>query len=372
MMSPDHEGFGPGMQDEKPGGNRLWGQAEYLLWWIKDSNIPPLATVGTTANHGALVPGTTILFGGDDVDNEERSGGRFTIGYWFDDCHTWGVEGSYLFLGSRSVPFAANCPANGGVLARPFFNLSTGIQDAEDICFPGLAHGSIQINSTSRLQGFEGNAVYGLCESCCTRLELLAGFRYLELVEGLGINENVAVEPGVPQIGGRTFAVSDQFDTRSQFYGGQVGIRAERSWNKFFVNATAKVALGVSEDEIHVFGQTVTTFPNGARSAVPGGLLALGSNSGRFGHDQFAVVPEGTVNVGYQVTSWLRGYVGYTFLYDSDVVRPGNQIDLTLNQTRIPTSTNFAPSGPNRPSVPTFAESSFWAQGINFGLELRY
>jgi hypothetical protein len=359
-------------EETSPRSSRLWGQAEYLLWWIKDSNLPPLVTAGNPASRGALGPGTTVLFGGGDVDNEERSGGRFWVGYWFDDDQTWGVEGSYLFLGSRTVPFAAGS-APGGVLARPFFNATTGLQDAEDIIFPGVATGGVQAFSTSRLQGFEGNAVYGLYNSCSGWVQLLAGFRYLELVEGLGIDVNETANPGVPTIGGRSFATSDQFDTRSQFYGGQIGIRGETRWRNFFVNASAKVAFGVSEDEIHVFGQTVTTFPNGTRTSVPSGLLALQSNSGRFGHDQFAVVPEGTINVGYQFTRNLRAFVGYTFLFDSDVVRPGNQIDLSLNSRQIPTSTTFGqPGGPNRPLVPFFQETNFWAQGISFGLELCF
>jgi hypothetical protein len=342
----------------------LWGQGEYLLWWIKDSNFPPLAVGGTPA-------ATTTLFGGGHVDNEERSGGRFVLGYWLDDDHTWGAEAGYLFLGTRTVPFAAG--GAGGFLARPFFNATTGSPDNEVISLPGVAHGGMQVFSSSRLQGFEGNAVYGLCHGCCGCVQLLAGVRYLELTEGLAIDVSQTAEPGVRTIGGRTFATGDEFDTRSQFYGGQIGIRGETGWHNFFVNASAKVAFGVGEDDIHVFGQTVTTFPNGTRTSVPAGLLALQSNSGRFEHDHFAVVPEGTVNVGYQFTRWLRGYVGYTFLFDSDVVRPGNQIDLSLNSRQIPTSTTFGqPGGPNRPSAPTFQETNFWAQGISFGLQLRY
>src|SRR5205823_3673536 len=59
---------------------RLWFHGEYLLWWIKDSNIPPLLTTGSPADPlpGALgQPHTTILFGGGNVDNYTRSGGRF-------------------------------------------------------------------------------------------------------------------------------------------------------------------------------------------------------------------------------------------------------------------------------------------------------
>jgi hypothetical protein len=58
------------------------------------------------------------------------------------------------------------------------------------------------------------------------------------------------------------------------------------------------------------------------------------------------VVPEVGVKVGYQVTPHLRAQVGYDFLYWSDVVRPGSQIDPLINTNLIPPAT---PGGPGRP-----------------------
>ena len=76
------------------------------------------------------------------------------------------------------------------------------------------------------------------------------------------------------------------------------------------------------------------------------------------------------MQVGYQVTSHLRAYAGYTFLYWDQVVRAGQQVDLTVNPNLLPPVT--APvSGPLRPA-PRLENSSFWAQGIDFGLELRF
>src|SRR5207247_866512 len=74
---------------------RVWGSAEYLFWWIKDTPLPPLVTSSPPGTLPALGrPGTTVLFGGNDVDNEERSGGRFTLGMWLDACEHFGIEGS--------------------------------------------------------------------------------------------------------------------------------------------------------------------------------------------------------------------------------------------------------------------------------------
>jgi hypothetical protein len=211
-----------------------------------------------------------------------------------------------------------------------------------------------------------------LCCACCYRVDLLAGFRYLELREGIGDTENVAISPDVPTIGGSTLAVADQFDTRNQFYGGQLGARAECRWGRLFLVPTASVALGTNHEEVDVHGNTVITPVGGGRSVLAGGILALPSNSGHFSRDRFAVVPEVGINFGCQVTPHLRAFVGYGFLYVSNVVRPGSLIDRTVNLTQIPS--NLGPGtlfGPARPAL-VLRDTDFWARGINFGLEIRY
>jgi Putative beta barrel porin-7 (BBP7) len=68
----------------------------------------------------------------------------------------------------------------------------------------------------------------------------------------------------------------------------------------------------------------------------------------------------------------MRVYVGYDFLYLSNAVRPGDQIDRELNPTQIPVngSTGGLVGAP-RPTF-NFHETDFWAQGIRFGVALRF
>ncbi len=105
---------------------------------------------------------------------------------------------------------------------------------------------------------------------------------------------------------------------------------------------------------------------------MPGGLLALNSNIGRFHKDHFSFVPEIGMNVGYQLNDNIRVFAGYNFLYWTGVLRPGDQIDRALDVTRIP---NFpvaaAPVSGLHPSVP-FKTTDFWATGVNVGIEFRY
>src|SRR5262245_20098153 len=67
------------MGADEPSAGCAWLQGEYLLWWLREYNVPPLVTTGP-ANvfaPGALgQPGTTVLPGGGNRDNEAFQGFR--------------------------------------------------------------------------------------------------------------------------------------------------------------------------------------------------------------------------------------------------------------------------------------------------------
>lgn len=354
---------------------RVWASAEYLLWWIEGQRVPPLVTTGPVESAGVLgAPGTTVLFGGKDVEDDAHSGGRFSIGTWLNECQTIGLEASYFFLGTRGTEFTAGGSGLPGspVIARPTVNGITGGETAELVNFPGAESGTIHVSTSSRLQGVEVNALGNICCACCYSIDLLGGFRYLELREGIGIAENILVNPSVPTIGGTTFSVMDQFDTRNQFYGGQLGVRAEYRWGKLFADLAGGAALGTNHEEIDIHGTTVITPPGGPRTTLAGGILALPTNSGHFSRDRFAVVPELDVLIGYQVTPRIRVFVGYGLLYGINFARPGDIIDRTVNLTQIPSTAGPGTLvGPARPAL-VLRDTSFWAQGVSLGVEVRY
>jgi hypothetical protein len=101
-----------------------------------------------------------------------------------------------------------------------------------------------------------------------------------------------------------------------------------------------------------------------------GGLLTQPTNIGERDRNVFSVVPEIGVNVGYQVTDGLRVFAGYSFMYWTNVVRPGDQVDRVVNVTQLPGSP-VPFSGPARPAF-SWNDTDFWAQGFNLGLEMRY
>jgi len=355
-------------------GTLWWVNAEYLLWWTKNGPAPALVTTGPTSTFGVLgASGTQVLFGGP-IDYGTASGGRFGTGLWFCESQVLGVDGSFLFLGDRSSNFLAASNSMGSpVISRPFVGAVTGQPTVEQVAFPGEEAGSVHVHSTTELWGAETNLRWNPCCLCCTgwcggtwRMGFLAGYRFMSLKEKLGISEDF-IDLG--SIAVTRHQLSDEFRTSNMFNGGQLGTIIEWKRGCWSLDMRAKVALGATHETVNIAGSEVDTLLNtGAQASFNSGLLALPSNSGHFSRDVFSVIPEVGVNLGYQICPSLRLFVGYSFLYWSRVARPGAQIDTVINTSQQSGGTL---SGPARPQF-AFHGSDFWAQGVNFGLELRY
>ncbi|MFL5244189.1 MAG: BBP7 family outer membrane beta-barrel protein [Gemmataceae bacterium] len=372
--------------------SRAWFSADYLLWWVRKGSLPrPLVVTGpeTDAFPGALdQPNTASLLGGNGLRDNVFSGLRLEGGMWLDAEQSLGIEGSAFYLEKRTVGFSAAGDANGQpFIARPFINAISGNENvyfvSQNFADPNLSAamtGGINITSSTRLWGWETNAVANLYREGSLHIDAIAGFRLLSLREDLRISEVLSnVVPG----GGTSFlgtiidlpgSVSsfDLFQTDNRFYGGQVGGKIDWSNGRFSVGLRAKVALGVSQEIVNIDGNTGLFNAGTLVTTAPGGVLTQTTNMGRHLQNEFAVVPEVGLNLGVQLTSRLSARVGYTFLYWSSVARPGNQIDSAINPNLVPTDLGFGtPGGPSRPS-PLFRTTDFWAQGINLGMEFRY
>jgi hypothetical protein len=347
-----------------PRGYRFYGSADYLFWVVRERPSPVLLTTGPLN-----APGTAVILGNPDYDDQTRHGARATLGSWLTPMQTFGLEATGLWLATREPTFHSSAPE----LARPFVNAVTGAESALVLSAPGVQSGAASVSALSRLWGAEANARLELCRRCIFHLDLLAGFRYLEVDDALGITTLTTFAPNVLGLGGTSVAASDRFGGRNTFFGGQLGMEGELHYGRFFVDLWGKLALGGMREIVTINGTTVLTGSNGVSTALPGGLLAQPSNSGRYSQEVFAVVPEVGINFGLQLTANLRVRVGYTFLYVSSVVRGGDQIDRTVNLTGRPglLGVPVPPTGPARP-VFDFRDTDFWAQGLNAGLEFRF
>ncbi|MBL8796639.1 MAG: BBP7 family outer membrane beta-barrel protein [Planctomycetia bacterium] len=391
-----------------PTPQRSWASAEYLMWWIGNhADAVPLVT--TTSDNPLILgssgtstsPTTTVLLGGA-LDSPLRSGGRFTAGFWLDDTANVAVEGSYFFLAPRTLTQSVGTPGTPGSpnLFVPFFDVSgfrtlTGLpgEATGPIAGPGfpfagplnVQNGVFTERYQSSLQGAELNGLYRLATGGSSTLDLVAGLRWVQVHEDLNFSGNINGVPGSNR-DGLIYNFQDDFNARNNFYGAQLGLRTQvRLGRGFDLSATGKVALGAMHQAAAINGFTSTNFITGlqqggafngaALQALPGGVFAQPGNIGDHSQCRFAVVPEVTVNLSYQLASWVRIHAGYNFLLLTNVARPDDLIDRNINasatgMTNALRAAGFFSVAPVGPTAPTFngRDSVYWAQGLNFGL----
>lgn len=356
-------------------GSQVWGGVEYLLWWTRDGDIPVVlgTAPGILANVSPLPTGAiNPFFGGRDhrLDYEEHSGFRFTLGYWLDPDQQVGVEANYWQLERRPLHVAGSS-AGDPILGPVFFDPVANENVLVALASPNRLTGTVEAHARDRLWGFETNTRFrtiSIFSDCC---HLLVGFRHLQFDEGLEVYSTGTFLPTLPVLGGTRVAAFDSVGVHNRFYAVQVGLTSDYRYCGWFLNLTGKVAMGVMNESVTIQGNSSSTLPSGIVTRFPGGVLAQPTNIGRQTSDKFAVMPEITVNAGYQITQHLRAFVGYNFFWITNVVRAGDQID-GVDSRAVPILASFDPSvSPNRP-FQHFKTEHFWAQGINFGVELRY
>jgi hypothetical protein len=313
--------------------------------------------------------GTAVLLGNLGFDDDLRYGARASLGTWLNQQQTLGIEVGGFWLAERQP----STTITAGSLVRPFLDATTGAESAAVLAVPGTQTGSASVTAMQRFWGGEANARLEVLRACWGHLDLLAGFRYLQLQDHLSILDSTTFAPGLIGIGGSTLASSDRFGARNQVYGGQLGIETEMHCGRFFVELWGKIGVGSNQEDVTINGTTLITSSAGVRTASVGGLYALPSNIGSYSRQAVCVIPEVGINFGVQLTSHLRGTLGYTFLYLDEVVQSANQIDRSINPTQRPTLAGVpgAATGPMRPLF-AFQSSDFWAQGFSLGLEFRY
>ena len=311
--------WGPG-SCWQPFANRLEARGEWLLWWGKGNYLPALVTTGPSttnqAEAGALgSSGTSILFGDSEVNDVARSGVRLTLDYWLTCDHCLGLEAQYFGLGDDTASFQAD--SNGfPVLARPFFNAQTGASQPHSIGYPGAQTGTVSVAATTDFQGVEALLRRTLYCGCDAHLDLLVGYRYLRLSDDLGIDEvDTFINPvGTVPVNSK-LALSDRFSTLNEFQGADLGVASDWHYNRWDLGFLLKVGLGNTSSRVSIGGSNVVTEPTQAPVTSPGGFLAQASNSGQYQRNQFTMVPELGINVGFDLTPRLRLVGGYSLIY---------------------------------------------------------
>lgn len=381
---------------------QFWVRNEYLHWFTNGTEIPPLVT--TTLNPDAEVPGalddpdTIILFGDDEILDGDRSGYRLTAGYWFDCCHTTGIQGDFFDLGTRAL--GTSFRSNGDpILSRPYIDISDPeepIGGVELVALPGVLVGcDLKIDAEERFRGAGVDLRHNFCcESWCSRrmrtcdeygcdqggapmnwglrLDGIVGYRHYHLGSRITIRENlVVVDPQGIDPPGTLIDVTDQFGTTNDFHGVELGGIVELRRGPWALEALAKVALGNNRQSITIFGQTDVAVPGQELVQNVGGLYAL-NNIGRYTQDQYVAIPQVQLTASYALGCHLKLFAGYDFLYWADVIRAGEQVNIAINPNNLPPGD--PPGSQPQPGTepPGFFESNFWAHGFNVGVEYAF
>ncbi|MEM6468532.1 MAG: BBP7 family outer membrane beta-barrel protein [Planctomycetota bacterium] len=369
--------FDPLMTVPSGAGSRLFFRGEYLLWDVDGMESPPLVTTSPngTAQTIAGVLGqepTSILFGGGELNEGTTGGYLFSGGLWLTRVGNIALEGEIIGLDEQDDRY--NGSSDGSViLARPFFDVTTGIQSAQLFSFPGLASGSIGIRSETDLRSYLLNARIGLCPQARCRqcgetdtTDWIIGYRNIRLRDTFDATE--ALESQVTGSPG-SITIHDSFQTTNQFEGLQLGVVHRMVLNYAFLESTFRIALGQNEQSLRI-GGTTSIDDNGVVSNFNSGFLAQRTNSGLHKRDEFMLVPELGIRLGIQLTRRLYATIGYSALYLPNVIRGTEQIDTDINPGLFPVEANPLTGG-LRPRV-LFVQNDYLAHGIHFGGELQF
>jgi hypothetical protein len=356
---------------------KWYARVDGLVWWAKGNRVPALVTTSPDqtdrVDAGVLFrPGTQVLHGGERIDDNHRFGGRVSVGYWLDDCQNTAVEVSWFSLGDGANSGNYYNQSTGSpILARPFFDVQSGQQNAELVAFPDVVDGSVQVATSSEVHSLAALLRHNALRGCDGRIDILAGYRFLRFREGLTVDENlISTEQGGAVAIGTTFDLWDSFSTGNEFHGGELGLDFQLERCRWTWNAMAKLAVGNVHQVVDVDGLTRITAPADTPATSEGGLLALPTNIGRVSHNRFAMIPELNLNVQYRLLERLDVSFGYSLVWITSVVRSGDQIDFAVNPSQLP-GNGGSLSGDARPA-PRFETTSMWLQGINAGLVLEF
>lgn len=363
-----------------------WVHGEFLVWWTKAGNLPVLATTTTSddpATAGQLgADGTQVVLGNSEYNFGSIPGGRLSAGFSFGSGNIYGIEASGFLLADRGRTQTVQATQDQNlVLARPYINAITNRETVSMVAFPGAFTGTI--SAETEINEFWGTAI-NLTANPWTfnnfRVGFLTGFRYVNFGDMLTVRQATTVLGngvvgflGQPVTSPNGIRLMDIFDTNNQFYFGQFGMRFGMDVGPWSLDVGTTFGTGGVEQAVTITGSSLLVNGTGQiTGAAGGGLLAIPFNEGRWTRSRSANLFEVDAKLSYFFTEQVSAFVGYDFLYLSRLFRAGDQIDRMINTTQVPTSLAFGnPFGPRRP-LPTLNSSDFWAQGLTFGVALRF
>jgi hypothetical protein len=370
-------------------------RGEYLRWWIPHG--PNAAVLVTTSTTG-LATGETGALGEQHTvplvspaDNTAQygwsTGFRLSMGLAINYLPPIEVSG---FSFNRNVPIfaAGSTNATGQFLARPvqlsniMTSLISGTEAVEFVNIPGIAAGSVRVDSRLSLWGIDANGLFNAVAADRIKIDLLLGYRHTDLYEAFEIQNSLVGIKGNVNFAGKTFptgfstSVTDSFKTRNAFDGGQFGFRTTFGLvERIMLFSDLKFAMGLTNQTLTIGGTSTVNaaVANRPSGTLQGGILALASNSGQQSRSEFSIIPEANLGLSCQLNPWWRIFGGYNIFYWSSVIRPGDHINNVVDSRQIPTDQDFNPNvRPGTPAFPSFVTRNFVVHGFFVGMEFGF
>jgi hypothetical protein len=344
-------------------------RGEYLFWWLRQARIPPAVTTGPMETQGIVdAADVDVLYGDRKLESRHVRyvGTRWTLRYGADAVDTISLEASGLFLERDSTYFKTR--STGDVLlAIPYHDALTDEESSEVFAGidpnRGLLSGAYCGYTKIEFFSEQGNLILPLLRTDAFLAEAVLGVHCLQMRERLDLTAASKLLPEEAVI----FSVEDHFRAHNAFYGGQLGVRCEYATGPWFLRAASTLALGANQQVVRAYGNRVFHTPL-ERTVADFGLFVQESNAGRFERWRLDVASEVGLNLGLRLSDAIDLLCGYSMLWWHNPVRPGDQVDRTVNSSAIRTGTF---TGPARPAT-SWKEDFFWAQGLNVGAEVRW
>jgi hypothetical protein len=367
------------------GDEMLWVRADYVLWDRDGVDLPALVTAspaGTPeAIQGVVGLGTTTILAGDEtVSDDLRSGWAIEAGLWLDACTGWALAADYFYGGRDGYGFVVG-PGDGRIIARPFFNTQTNMEDAIVFDSPGAFLGSVGVSAFDDFQGagaWMEKCVWRRGNACTSaggsRISLLGGYRYyhhdsLVFIRG----EDIVIANPDPMMFpvGQVHVGFDKFAGGNEFHGFELGFEGRIQRCRWWCEGLAAFAFGGSRRVVFVEGTTIVAPPAFPAVASQGALLTSGiTNIGRYVDKDGQIVPRFRLEAGWQWTERIGLHVGYNLIvWDivqaADHLPPGRRVD----PRNIP---EIIMPGGAEPIFPGIRETTLVAHGLELGLELNF
>ena len=349
----------------------FWMGADFLGARVQSAKLPPLITtsIDDTSRDQAGIIGfesTRIAYAGPVNDNV-RAGLRVAAGWWFYPDLGWGIEAGFTMLESQSTFFSIASDGSP-ILARPYFDSTTGESEAILVAFPDSSTGSIGTRAFSgNFYSANINLVDRAYDNGFLSLTPLMGYRYYSYDESLRIQQNL-FPTSSDFVAGTAIVSIDNFGTRNRFHGLDLGLRTEFQWGALSLELLTRVAFGRLNTFVGISGSQVNSVPDEDVVVSSTGVFTLRSNVGIYSQYRLTAMPEFGASFKWQVSEGLQLRFGYSFILLNDVVRAADQIDRTIDPS------NFTPASSTTGARPAFQfhRADIWIQSLNAGMEFRF